>query len=88
MRFQRNISLLLGKMETRRCVFTGGSDPASLIGDGLAAMATRHGKEASAARRQEGHGDATWRGAVAERRDSEAAACCASEGQRPCAQGW
>jgi hypothetical protein len=43
MRFQRNISLLLDRMEARRCVvFTGGS--------GLEVVAARHGREALAAR--------------------------------------
>jgi hypothetical protein len=51
MRFQRNIFLLLGKMEARRCVvFTRGSGPAALVGGRSAPVATRRGREASAAR--------------------------------------
>jgi len=35
MRFQRNISLLLGRMEARRCVeFTGANGMATLVGGG------------------------------------------------------
>ena len=49
--FQRNISLLLGRMEARRCVvFAGGSGPAALVGGGSAAVAACRGREASAAR--------------------------------------
>jgi hypothetical protein len=66
MRFQHNISLLLDKMEARRCVvFTGGSDLAALVGSGPAAVATclhivegRHRLH----ERQGGRDRATWRG--------------------------
>jgi hypothetical protein len=51
MHFQRNVSLLLGKIEAHRCVvFTGGSRPATLVGGGPTAVAARCGREALAAR--------------------------------------
>jgi hypothetical protein len=44
----RNIFLLLGRMEARRCVvFTEGSSPAALVGDRPVAMAACHGREAA-----------------------------------------
>ena len=56
MRFERNISLLFGRMEARRCVvFTGGSGLTALVGGGPAAVAARRGREASAARLEEGN---------------------------------
>ena len=54
MHFQRNISLLLGRTEARRCVvFTGGSGPVAFVGGGPTAVVARCGKEASAARAAE-----------------------------------
>jgi hypothetical protein len=61
-RFQCNISLLLGRMEAHRCVvFTGGSGPAALVGGEQAVVAVRRGRH----RPHEGwggRGRMTWRG--------------------------
>ena len=51
MRFQRNISLLLGRMEARQyVVFTGGSGPTTFVGGEPVVVTTRREREASAAR--------------------------------------
>jgi hypothetical protein len=51
MRFPRNFSLLLNRMEARQCVvFTEDSGPVALVGGGPAARATRCGREAPTAR--------------------------------------
>ena len=74
--FECNISLLLGRMEARRCVvFTGGSGLAVLVGGGPAAVAACRGMEASAARLGEGSSTPRLVGPVAERH--------AWQGQRP-----
>jgi hypothetical protein len=53
MRFQRNISLLLGRMQARRHMeFTGASGLVTLVGGGLAAPAARHGRETSTGRQR------------------------------------
>jgi hypothetical protein len=81
MHFQRNISLLLGRMEARRCVvFTEGSDLAAPVGGGPAAVAACCRREASAARLGEGCSALRLAGPAAERRDSEAAAQHAWQG--------
>ena len=50
MRFQHNISLLLGRMDARRCVvFTGGCGLAALVGGRPVVVAARRAREASAA---------------------------------------
>ena len=84
MRFQPNISLLLGRLEARRCVvFSGGSGPAALVGSGTAAVAARCGSEASFAQAtgrpqlcdlESAAARRAWQGR-SERRDSEAVAC-------------
>jgi hypothetical protein len=52
MRFQRNISLLLGRMKARwRVEFTGASGLATLVGSRPPMAVARRGREASAARR-------------------------------------
>jgi hypothetical protein len=56
MRFQRNISLLLGRMQTRQRVeFIRASGLVMLVGGGPPALATRHGREASGTQ----HGEET-----------------------------
>jgi hypothetical protein len=51
MRFQRNISLLLGRIEAHhRVVFTGGGGSATLLRGGPVIVAACRGREASAAR--------------------------------------
>jgi hypothetical protein len=50
MHFQRNIFLLIGRMEARQCVvFIGGNGPTTLVGGGPATVTARHGREASTA---------------------------------------
>jgi hypothetical protein len=50
MLFQRNISLLLGEIEARRCVvFTGGNGLAALVDVGPAIVVARCGRGATAA---------------------------------------
>jgi hypothetical protein len=92
-RFQRNIPLLLDRMEAHRCVmFTGGSGPAALIGGGGSGSGctSRNGGigctssgEGVTARIGEGNHVLHLAGPAAERRDSEVAARCAWQGQRP-----
>jgi hypothetical protein len=49
--FQRNIPLLLGRMEAHQCaVFTGGSGPVALVGGGLVVVEACLGRKASTAR--------------------------------------
>jgi hypothetical protein len=83
-RFQRNFSLLLGRMEARRCmVFNEGSGPAALVNGEPAAVAARCRRDASGARLGEGSSVSCRAKPVAERHDLEAAARRAWQGQRP-----
>jgi hypothetical protein len=69
MRFQRNISLLLDKMEARRCVvFTEGSG-CTLRKGGMGSMSSG---EPTAARLGEGSSVLRLAGPAAEHRDSDA----------------
>ena len=91
MRFQRNISLLLGRVEACRCVvFTGGSGPAApcrrQAGDSgctswKGGIGRTSGGEAATARLGEGYSALRLAGPAVERRDSEVAACRAWQGQ-------
>jgi hypothetical protein len=90
MRFQRNISLLLSRMEAHhRVMFTGGSGSATLLRGGPVVVAACCGREASAARaagrprpRDLGEGSRASRleGPEDKRHDSEASARRAWQG--------
>jgi hypothetical protein len=80
MRFQRNISLLLGRMEARRRVeFTKDSAVVALVSGGPATTTARRGGEAAATRLGM---------SAAKRRDSEAAARYAWQGRWPSVAPW